>query len=76
MFATSREPTTYRAISMSESPLLRSCFRLSASNSASLTASRRKARTGRMPFIVSPNFTMTEAIAVERRAKTRPARRW
>ncbi len=29
-----------------------------------------------MPFIVSTNFTITRAIAVERTAYTRTARRW
>lgn len=56
--------------------MLRSCRWLSEANSALLTCSRRNARTGRMPFIVSANFTMTPAMAVERSAYTAPARRW
>lgn len=76
VLATSREPTTYRAISSRASPLERSWVRFSSANSASLASSRRKARTGRMPLTVSVNLTMTRAIAVDRRAYTRPTRRW
>lgn len=76
VLATSRDPVTYRAISRSASPLMRSCRWFRTRKSASLKGSRRNARTGRMPFIVSTNFTITAAIAVERARNTCPARRW
>ncbi|CAM5502903.1 hypothetical protein SCYAM73S_04156 [Streptomyces cyaneofuscatus] len=41
----------------------------------SLDRSRRNARTGRMPFMVSANFTITDAIAVDRAPYTTAARR-
>ncbi|CAM5685065.1 hypothetical protein SALBM135S_04323 [Streptomyces alboniger] len=58
------------------SPLVRSCRWFSSANRSSLARSLRKARTGRMPFMVSANFTMTAAIAVERLRNSAPARRW
>ncbi len=57
------------------SPLARSWRVFSTVNAASLLRSRRNAWTGRMPFIVSANFTMTAAIAVDRAANAMEARR-
>ena len=67
MLAVARESATKKPIAIRLSALALEYSPLAWPKTASLDSSRRNAWTGRMPFMVSVNRTMTVATAVRER---------